>query len=160
MSDKARPASATSMASLDMQFANFSFQAKLHETSSRIDFVYGTVTPSANLTNANFIVVAVKGSSTAAADAATATKPSNSSWSSTAFSQEPYTNLTNGHNIRATPTIAGATPLPDAGRTYTFLLPTPNNEPCSWCVPTTSYPCRPVSPLPCARLFATRAQRR
>ncbi|GAC1368354.1 MAG: hypothetical protein NVSMB30_04640 [Hymenobacter sp.] len=122
VSDKARPASATS-GTLDKQFANFSFQVKLYEGSNSIDFVYGTATPSANTTNANFIVVGIKGADASAAQVITAIKPSNNAWSTTVFQQGPYTANTNGHNIRATPSVTGGTPLPDPGRTYGFILP-------------------------------------
>lgn len=127
VSDKTRAASSTAAGNIDKQFANFSFQVKLFESSNTVSFVYGTATPSTNATNANFIVVGVKGTSTAAAQVVTAVKASNTSWSGTTFQQGPYTSATNAHNVRNTPTVTGATPLPDPGRTYSFLLPTPND---------------------------------
>ena len=126
VSDKARAASPTA-GTIDKQFANFSFQVKLYETSNAVDFVYDTAQPSSNQTNASFIVVGVKGTSNATDQVITAVKPSNSAWAATTFQQGPYTSTTNAHNIRATATVAGGTPLPDAGRTYSFLLPTPTD---------------------------------
>ena len=126
VSDKARAATPGG-GTIDKQFANFSFQVKLYESNNGIDFVYDTALPSTNPTNALFVVVGVKGTSTAAAQVITAIKPSNNAWSSTTFQQGPYTSMTNAHNIRATPVIAGGTPLPDAGRTYSFALVTPTD---------------------------------
>ena len=123
VSDKTRLASASAPGNvIDKQFANFSFQVKLYESNSGVDFVYDTAVPSVNPTNANFIVVGVKGSSNAAAQVVTAVKPSNNPWSTTIFQQGPYTSTTNAHNIRNTPTIAGGAPLPDPGRTYSFAV--------------------------------------
>ena len=123
VSDKTRAASSTNANNIDKQFANFSFQVKLYETSNNVSFVYGTATPSANPSNANFMVVGVKGSSTATAQVVTAVKASNTSWSGTTFQQGPYAAGSNAHNIRSTPTVTGATPLPDPGRSYNFALP-------------------------------------
>ena len=125
VSDKTRTANSTSASNIDKQYANFSFQVKLFETSNNVSFVYGTATPSANPTNASFMVVGVKGSSPAPAQVVTATKASNTSWSNTTFQQGPYAAGSNAHNIRNTPTVAGATPLPDPGRSYNFALPVP-----------------------------------
>jgi hypothetical protein len=127
VSDKTRAASSAAAGNIDKQFANFSFQVKLFETSNIVSFVYGTATASTNPTNASFIVVGVKGASTATAQVVTAVKASNTSWSGTTFQQGPYTNATNAHNVRNTPTVTGATPLPDAGRTYSFLPSSPND---------------------------------
>ena len=127
VSDKTRAASSTSAGNIDKQFANFSFQVKLYEGNGETDFVYGTATPSANPTNASFIVVGVKGTGTTAPQVITAVKASNTSWSGTLFQQGVYPAATNGHNIRATPTVAGATPLPDPGRTYSFIVPVPTD---------------------------------
>ncbi|WP_210520677.1 T9SS-dependent choice-of-anchor J family protein [Hymenobacter terricola] len=127
VSDKTRAASSAAAGNIDKQFSNFSFQVKLYETSNRTDFVYGTATPSTNPTNANFIVVGVKGAGTGLAQVVTAVKASNTSWSGTVFQQGVYTSATNAHNIRAVATVAGSTPLPDPGRTYSFVLPTPND---------------------------------
>ncbi len=126
VSDKARPATPTT-GNLDKQFANFSFQIKLYEATNNVDFVYGTATPSTGQTNANFIVIGLKGANTTAAQAITAVKPSNNAWSTTTFQAGPYLAGANGHNIRAVATTAGGTPLPDPGRTYSFLLPAAND---------------------------------
>ncbi|MCC3151495.1 T9SS type A sorting domain-containing protein [Hymenobacter sp. BT770] len=127
VSDKTRAASSTAAGNIDKQFTNFSFQVKLYESSNSIDFVYGTATPSGNQTNANFIVVGLKGTSTAAAQVITAIKASNSAWSGTVFQAGPYTSATNAFNIRATPSIAGGTPLPDPGRTFSFSVQVAND---------------------------------
>jgi hypothetical protein len=122
VSDKTR-ASSTSGGTIDKQFANFSFQVRLYESNSGIDFVYDTAVPSTNPTNANFIVVGLKGSSTAAAQVITAVKASNSPWGTTTFQQGVYASTTNAHNIRNTSTIPDGVPLPDRGRTYSFAVP-------------------------------------
>jgi hypothetical protein len=44
------------------QYANFTFQAKLCETSNRIEFVYGTATASTNAPAGRFPTVGIKGS--------------------------------------------------------------------------------------------------
>ncbi|GAB3871306.1 hypothetical protein GCM10028824_20940 [Hymenobacter segetis] len=116
VSDKARPASASS-AAIGTQYANFSFQVKLYETSNQIDFVYGTATPGAASADvAKFGIVGLKG--TDAASAILGVKPSATPWSGTAFSAGPYTG--NGHNFRGTV-------VPDLGRTYRFSIQVAND---------------------------------
>ncbi|GAA4032390.1 hypothetical protein GCM10022409_15800 [Hymenobacter glaciei] len=124
VSDKTRAAAAAG-GTIDKQFANFSFQVKLYESNSGIDFVYDTAVPSANPTNASFITIAVKGNSSAVGQVVTAVKPSNNPWATTTFQDKTYAATGNAHNIRNSPTIAGGDPLPDPGRTYSFAVPTP-----------------------------------
>ena len=122
VSDKSRAAAAAGGV-IDKQFANFSFQVKLYESNSGIDFVYDTAMPSVNPTNASFIVVGVKGGSSAVGQVVTAVKPSNNPWATTTFQDKAYASGTNAHNIRNSPTITGGDPLPDPGRTYSFAVP-------------------------------------
>jgi hypothetical protein len=99
------------------QYANFSFQAKLYETSNQIDFVYGPATAGALSADvAKLCVVGVKGSSATAS--VLAMKTSTALWSATTFLTGPYTG--NAHNVRSTV-------LPDVGRTYRFSPVVPND---------------------------------
>ena len=110
VSDKAR-------GTIGTQYANFSFQVKLYETSNQVDFVYGTATAGALSADiAKFCVVGVKGSSATAS--VLATKASGLAWSGTTFLTGPYTG--NAHNVRGTV-------LPDPGRTYSFAIPVAND---------------------------------
>ena len=122
VSDKTRAAAAAG-GTIDKQLANFSFQVKLYESNSGIDFVYDTAVPSVNPTNASFIVIGVKGSSSAAGQVITAVKASNSPWAATIFQDKAFAAGGNAHNVRNSPTIAGGDPLPDPGRTYSFAVP-------------------------------------
>jgi hypothetical protein len=116
--DKPRAATATS-AAIGTQYANFSFQVKLYETSNRIDFVYGTATAGAAADeNPMFCNVGVKATGTTATQLILGSKASATTWSQTAFAGGIYTG--NGHNIRRSV-------LPDPGRTYTFSLPVAND---------------------------------
>ena len=126
VSDKTRAATAGG-GTIDKQLANFSFQVRLYETSNGIDFVYDTAVPSVNPTNASFVVVGLKGSSTATSRVITAVKPSNNAWSATTFQQGVYPSGSNAHNVRNTPVVPGGVTLPDAGRTYSFIIPTPTD---------------------------------
>ncbi len=94
------------------QYANFSFQAKLYETSNQVEFVYGTATAGTGTANAKFVAVGVKGLTPAAS--VVATKGSTSPWSATTFLAGPYTAAANAHNVRQNV-------LPDPGRTYRFI---------------------------------------
>ncbi|MDO7877043.1 T9SS type A sorting domain-containing protein [Hymenobacter sp. ASUV-10] len=127
VSDKARPA-ASGAANIDKQYANFSFQVKLYETTSQIDFVYGTATPATTtVNNANFVTVGIKGSGTATNQAITAIKPSNVPWNQTTFQQGPYLAESNGVNIRRAPILTGGQVVPDPGRTFSFNIPVPTD---------------------------------
>ncbi|RZK30320.1 MAG: hypothetical protein EOO63_07045 [Hymenobacter sp.] len=44
------------------QFANFSFQAKLYETTTVIEFIYGPVVASTGIQSRRYINVGLKGS--------------------------------------------------------------------------------------------------
>ncbi|HEX8328458.1 MAG TPA: T9SS type A sorting domain-containing protein [Hymenobacter sp.] len=110
VSDKARGAVLT-------QYANFSFQVKLYETSNQIEFVYGTATPgAASADTPKFGTVGLKGST--AAGSILGTKASATPWSGTVFAAGAYTG--NGHNFRVTV-------LPDPGRTYRFAIQVAND---------------------------------
>ena len=122
VSDKSRAGSAAGTI-IDKQFANFSFQVKLYEADNGIDFVYDAAQVSPNPTAFSAIVVGLKGSSSAAAQVVTAVKNSNQVWSTTTFQQAVYTSAGNAHNIRNESLISGASSLPDAGRTYSFSIP-------------------------------------
>jgi hypothetical protein len=119
VSDKARLAGTTSIAT---QYANFSFQVKLYETSNQIDFVYGTATPGAVAgDNPKFVTVGIKGTDGSTAQAIVGTKASVSPWSGTVFSAGAYAaSGVNAHNVRGTV-------LPDPGRTYRFTIQVPND---------------------------------
>ncbi len=116
--DKLRLATATDPAA-PVQYANFSFQAKLYETGSQIDFVYDRPT-AAPLFNdfAKFINVGLKGSGTMANQLVLGAKASSTPWASTPFIAGPYTQL--AHNVRVAV-------LPERGRTYSFTLPVAND---------------------------------
>ena len=99
------------------QYANFSFQAKLYETSNQIDFVYGPATAGVQAADIPKVcIVGLKGSSATAL--VLGSKASTSAWSGTIFLDGPYTG--NGHNVRGTV-------LPDPGRTYRFAAPVAND---------------------------------
>jgi hypothetical protein len=107
------------------QISNFSFQVKLYE-SGRIEFVYGTATAGAATVNFRETDVGLKGSGTGTGQLLLATKAGTDAWSAAAFRSSGYG--TNAFNV-------AKTPLPDAGRTYSF------NDP-SYCVAgaVTQYP--------------------
>ena len=118
VSDKARLAGTTNIAT---QYANFSFQVKLYETTNQIDFVYGTATPGAVAgDNPKFVTVGIKGTDGSAAQAIVATKASVTPWSGTTFSAGAYASGVNANNVRGTV-------LPDPGRTYRFTIQVAND---------------------------------
>ncbi|MFD2719705.1 beta strand repeat-containing protein [Hymenobacter monticola] len=99
------------------QYANFSFQVKLYETSNRVEFVYNTATASANTAIARYPTVGIKGSGAASGQTVLVNKASSSgAWSTSTFITGQYGTST--HNYRAN---VG----PDAGRTYRFDVVTP-----------------------------------
>lgn len=114
VADKAQAVSAMITTVLTTQLANFSFQAKLYETSNTIEFVYGTATAGTGTAAAKYVAVGIKGS--APAESVLATKMSSAAWSTTTFMAGPYLAPAagNAHNVRQTF-------LPDAGRTYRFV---------------------------------------
>src|SRR6476661_246667 len=116
--DKAMAAMGTSVA-IGTQYANFSFQVKLYETTSQISFVYGTATPGAAADeNPKFVTVGIKGSGTAANQIILGSKASASAWTATVFAGGLYTG--NAHNVRSSV-------LPTPGFTYNFTLPVPQD---------------------------------
>ncbi|MBF9142505.1 T9SS type A sorting domain-containing protein [Hymenobacter properus] len=95
------------------QYTNFSFQAKLYETTNNIEFVYGTATASTATPESRFPNVGLKGSSAATGQDLLASKTTGAgAWSTTTFITGSYPGST--HNIRNSA-------LPDAGRTYRFV---------------------------------------
>lgn len=96
------------------QYANFTFQLKLYETTSVIEFVYGTATASTGTAVGRFPTVGIKGADGQPGHDVLAQKQtSNDPWSSTAFITGQYPISASTHNFRAN---VG----PDAGRTYRF----------------------------------------
>jgi hypothetical protein len=128
VSDKTRVAAAGTAGNIEKQYANFSFQVKLYETTSQIDFVYGTATPATNtVNNANFVSVGIKGSGVAADQVITAIKASNIPWNQTTFQQGTYVAASNGVNIRRQAILTGGQVVPDPGRTFSFSIPVPTD---------------------------------
>ena len=101
------------------QFANFSFQLRLYETSNRIEFVYGPVTPSNGTLSRRYINVGLKGSGLNLGQLLLATKLISAPWNSTVFQDANYTgsyySISNqvlpalGSTYRFVPTVATAT---------------------------------------------------
>jgi hypothetical protein len=102
------------------QYANFSFQLKLYETTNTIEFVYDQAEASSAAAGQRFPNVGLKGSGLTAGQMTLALKNVNSEWSTTTFQNANYG--TNNHDI--TKGIR-----PDAGRTYRFVAvpPVPND---------------------------------
>lgn len=112
VSDKAR-------GTTGRQYANFSFQVKLYETTNTIQFVYGTATPGAAADeNPKFVTVGIKGSGSTTGQVVLANKASMTPWAGSVFLDAQYTG--NAHNVRSSV-------LPDPGRTYTFAIPVAND---------------------------------
>jgi len=102
------------------QYANFTFQVKLYQTTNVIEFVYNAPTPATTGTEiGRYPSVGIKGSGSTSGQDVLANKASSAAaWSTTTFISGVYTSST--HNFRRS---VG----PDAGRTYRFtpvLLPT------------------------------------
>ncbi|WP_210519234.1 T9SS type A sorting domain-containing protein [Hymenobacter terricola] len=131
VADKPQAASSTVATSIATQLANFSFQAKLYETTNNIEFVYGTATAGTGTVAAKYAAVGIKGSAPTAS--VLATKGSSDTWSVAAFFAGPYLGPTagNGHNVRSTF-------LPDAGRTYRFIPGALCNDPTAFAITTTN----------------------
>ena len=109
---------AGSDASNGTQFANFSFQLKLYETTNNVEFVYGTATASTSTAGFRYPNVGLKGSANTAGQVLVAVKNPAAAWSATTFQRTPYGSAS--HAI-----AQGA--LPDAGRTYRFVTPSVND---------------------------------
>lgn len=94
------------------QYANFTFQVKLYQTTNVVEFVYGTATASTNTATARFPTVGIKGSGSASGQDVLGNRTASSAlWSATTFITGVYGTST--HNYRAN---VG----PDPGRTYRF----------------------------------------
>jgi|GEM_PF-6670769 len=120
VSDKARATSATNATVVPKQFANFSFQVRLYEATSAIEFIYGPATATASAVATSVASVALKGSSTATSQVVVAAKNVASSWGGLTFSDGPYASSTTGFGFRNSV-------LPDAGRLYRFNLAIAND---------------------------------
>ena len=108
VADKPRRASASDTVLVDTQYASFSFQAKLYETSGQIDFVYGPATPGSGPDASRTVAIGIKGSSAQPSSLASAAKAAASAWATASF-------LNN-----RVPFAVRRSLLPDAGRTYRF----------------------------------------
>ena len=118
------------------QYANFSFQAKLYETTNRVEFVYDTPTASSNPAISRFPTVGIKGAGGSSGQTVLASKPTGAAaWSTTTFITGAYAGSTHNFN---------STALPDAGRTYRFDTGTPAaapaNDDCAGAVVLTAAP--------------------
>jgi hypothetical protein len=100
------------------QYASFSFQVKLYETTNLIEFVYGTATAGAGAAGTRFPNVGLKGSGLATGQLLLALKPTTTAWSATTFQNVNYGTV--AHNI-----TKGT--LPTTGRTYRFALAPAND---------------------------------
>lgn len=100
------------------QYANFSFQVKLYETTNLVEFVYGTATAGAGAAGTRFPNVGLKGSGLATGQLLLALKPTTTAWSATTFQNGNYG--ATAHNI-----TKGT--LPAAGRTYRFAVAPAND---------------------------------
>ncbi|RZK94154.1 MAG: hypothetical protein EOO62_30985, partial [Hymenobacter sp.] len=99
-------------AGIGTQFANFSFQLKLYETTNAVDFVYGAATAGAAATaGVRYPQVGLKAGGLATTQLLLALKYERAPWSTTRFTTTNYTSQ--AHDIIRTA-------LPDAGRTYHF----------------------------------------
>jgi len=97
------------------QYANFSFQLKLYETTNTVEFVYGQATAGATA-GTRFPNVGLKGSGLASGQLALAMKTATTPWSGTTFQNTNYTNHANDITTSV---------LPDVGRTYRFTTAAP-----------------------------------
>ncbi|MBH8559965.1 fibronectin type III domain-containing protein [Hymenobacter negativus] len=136
------------------QYANFAFQVKLYQTSNRIEFVYGTATPSTNTAISRFPTVGIKGSGAGNGQTVLASKSTGAAaWSTTTFITGAYTSSTHNFN---------STALPDAGRTYRFdtgtpVTPTgPANDDCAGAITLT--PAATCTPTTGTTVGATQSQ--
>ncbi|RZL13246.1 MAG: hypothetical protein EOO62_08705, partial [Hymenobacter sp.] len=106
-------------AGIGSQFANFSFQLKLYETTNAVDFVYGAATAgTAGAAGTRYPQVGLKAGGLAATQLLLGVKYDRAVWKTTQFTTTNYT--TRAHDIIRTT-------LPDAGRTYHFGLATTND---------------------------------
>lgn len=96
------------------QYASFSFQIKLYETTNVVEFVYDAPTASATPATLRRAVVGLKGSGWASGQVVQVTKSATAAWSAPAFT---------GTAVGSTPNTLNFTNAapPDAGRTYRFV---------------------------------------
>ena len=104
--------------SIATQYANISFQVKLYEATSRIEFVYNTATAGTGTPAYRTVAVGLKGNDATSSQLLTVQKASTQAWSDAGAQNSDYPAPTTGfaptgHNVRSTA-------LPDAGRTYRF----------------------------------------
>lgn len=100
------------------QYANFSFQLKLYESSSYIEFVYGPTVAGPGTADVRFPVIGIKGAGLDDGQTVLAEKPqSGLPWSAATFRTGYYAN--DGTNILYTHNYRADVP-PDPGRTYRF----------------------------------------
>ncbi|MBC7384022.1 MAG: T9SS type A sorting domain-containing protein [Bacteroidia bacterium] len=102
-----------------VQYANFSFQCKLYESSNIIEFIYGTATSSINTSAFKAAQVGLKGSSTAAIQIVSVTKGSTQAWTAATAAQGNYAAATNNFNFGNS--VSAARPLPVPGTTFRFV---------------------------------------
>ena len=101
------------------QYANFSFQLKLYETSNTIEFVYGPATAGSGVAGPRFPTVGIKGSAGQGGQDVLASKNSSlNAWSTTVFITGQYQHNGSTHNFRSNMP-------PDVGRTYRFTTCSP-----------------------------------
>lgn len=98
------------------QYANFSFQLKLYEASSTVEFVYGTATAGAAAVGGRFPNVGIVGSALNVNQLVLGLKAELGAWSTTVFQNYNYGRT--AHNI-------SKSARPDAGRTYRFTTRVP-----------------------------------
>jgi trimeric autotransporter adhesin len=87
--------------SVSKQYGNMSFQLKLHETSSQIEFTYGPTTAAAGTTPAFLGVPAGMIGNDPAAEVLVLSKASAAPWTTTIFQNTPYDATQNRLNVRA-----------------------------------------------------------
>ncbi len=100
------------------QYANFSFQIKLYETSNAVEFVYGPATAGSAAAAVRYVQLGLKGAGLGTGQVLLALKGENNAWSTTTFQNTNY--ASDVHNI-------SKAALPDAGRTYRFSNPVAND---------------------------------
>jgi len=93
------------------QYANFSFQIKLYETTNAVDFVYGPATAGSAAAALRYVQVGLKGAGLGTGQVLLALKDETKAWSTTTFQNTNY-----GSDVHNIAKVA----LPDAGRTYHF----------------------------------------
>jgi hypothetical protein len=99
-------------AGLGTQYANFSFQVKLYETTNAVDFVYGTATAgTTGAVGTRYPQIGLKAGGLSTSQLLLALKTDVSLWKTTTFTTDNYGSQV--HDIIRTV-------LPDAGRTYHF----------------------------------------